>query len=94
VRHARIEGAKQKDAPVPLERSPHALLKSSAANVKRKIQADPWRVDEPNNPSHQGFVETVLSASRLIRLTSGKDSGTAFLAGGDQDGTQGRLTRT
>ena len=68
------------------------VAEKHAAKVKRKIQADPRRVDEHDNLSHQGFVETVLkSANRLIRMTFGKNSGDAFLAGATQNGTQGRL---
>ena len=42
-----------------LERLPHASLESSAANIKGKIQANPRRLDEPDYPSHQGFVVTI-----------------------------------
>ena len=42
-----------------LERLPYASLESSAANIKGKIQANPRRLDEPDYPSHQGFVITI-----------------------------------
>ena len=78
-----------------LERLPHASLESSAANIKGKIQADPRRLDEPDYPSHQGFVVTIGAdemrprkavlkvAHKLIRIISEKDGCDAFLARGD-----------
>src|SRR5215467_8381153 len=83
-----------------LERLPHASLESSAANIKGKIQANPRRLDEPDYPSHQGFVVTIGAdemrpreavlkvAHEFVRIVSEKDGRDAFLARGDQNGAQ------
>jgi len=75
-----------------LERLPHASLESSAANIKGKIQANPRRLDEPDYPSHQGFVVTIGAdkmrpreavlevAHEFVRIVSDKDGRDAFLA--------------
>jgi hypothetical protein len=36
-----------------LERLPYALLESRAADVERKIEADPWGLNQPDNPRNQ-----------------------------------------
>src|SRR5258706_7764413 len=84
----------------PSERVPDALLECSAANIEGKIQTDPWRFNEANNPRNQGFVlmicadktrlwETILKAAReRVRIISEKDCGDSFLARGNQNGAQ------
>ena len=86
-----------------LERLPHAFLEGSAANIKRKIQPDPWLFDESDDSRHQGLVvaisadkmrlwESVLKiAHELFRIIPKKDGGDAFLGRRDQYGAQRRL---
>ena len=42
-----------------LERLPHALLEGRAAHVERKIQADPRRLNEADNPRDQSLIVAI-----------------------------------
>ena len=88
-----------------LKRLPHAFLEGRAANIKGKIQADPRRLDEADDPRHQGLVvavgademrlrEAVLKvAHELVRIISEKDGGDALLGRRDQYGAETKSGR-
>src|SRR5262249_28747404 len=87
-----------------LKRMPYALLEGGAANIERKIKADPRRLNEADNPSHQGLIGTIGTnemglrkavlkvAHKVVRVVSQQDRGDAPFARCDQDGAEGCLS--
>ena len=50
-----------------LQRLPHPLLEGGAADVERKIQADPRRLDEADDPRDQSLIVAVGANETRLR---------------------------
>src|SRR5215831_2075299 len=84
-----------------LKRPPHTPLEGRAADVERKTQADPRRLNEADNPCDQSLIlavgtdetrfrEAILKiADQLLWVVPEQDRGDALLARSDEDRTEG-----
>src|SRR5262249_50884652 len=80
-----------------LKRPPYTPLEGRAADVERKTQADPRRLNEADNPRDQSLIraigadetrfrEAILKiADQLLWVITEQDGGNALLARSDQD---------
>ena len=86
-----------------LQRLPDTLLEGGAADVERKIQADPRRLNEADDPRDESLIVAIGAnetrfrkailkiADELVGIVSEQDRGDALLARGDEDRAKRRL---